>query len=142
MRYALINGGRVVNVIMCDPAAVDEIQGHDAVVQTDTAGPGWAWTAEGGFVAPEPEPMPEPEPDYGPALALVDFLRRFTVAERVTIREARKTDPIIDDFMGLMESAGTIRLRHPDTLAGLGYLVQQGKLTDERADEITGGKPL
>lgn len=135
-RYALISCGRVANVIMADPGAIDEIQGYDAIVQTDTAGPGWGWTPGGGFAAPEASEVP---PDYGLPIPLGDFLRRFTMAERLLILARRKVDPVVDDYMGLMEAVGSVRPHHPDTLAGLGYLVQEGDLELNRVAEITGG---
>lgn len=62
------------------------------------------------------------------------FLDRFTTMERVGVREAAKTNPVIEDFMKMLELSGNISL----ALArpGLSYLVSVGKLTAARAAEI------
>lgn len=69
----------------------------------------------------------------------VDFLRRFTPAERIGARAARKTDPILDDFYALLEQSPQILSDDPDVALGLGYMAQQGLLTVERMTEILNG---
>lgn len=69
----------------------------------------------------------------------VDFLRRFTPAERIGARAARKTDPILDDFYALLEQSPAIFSDDPDVQMGLGYMTQQGLLTIERMTEILNG---
>lgn len=137
IRYALISGGRVVNVTMVDPDDQDQVEhimdSCDAMMPTDTAGPGWEWTQEGGFTAP-PEPVPLNPADV--VLSRADFLRRFTLTERIAIRSARAADPVIDDLLAMLESTDTVRLAHQDILSGLDYLQQHGYLTPERAAEI------
>lgn len=88
---------------------------------------------------PEPDPV-EPE---APAPTLtwprLDFLRRFNMGERIAIRAARASDPILDDFFSLLEQAENVVSTDPDTIAGMGYLVQQGHITAARRDQILGG---
>lgn len=74
----------------------------------------------------------------GTALPLtrLEFLSRFTVAERVAIRSAAKTDAIIEDFLAMLEAAQSVIPSHPDTVAGVGYLVQSGLLLPARAAEV------
>lgn len=86
---------------------------------------GSAWEA----VAPLPVP---PAP-----LTQLEFLRRFTATERITIRAS--TDPIIVDFMHLVNLAQDIRLDDPDTIMGVGYLEQQGLIAEGRAEDILNG---
>lgn len=62
------------------------------------------------------------------------FLDRFTTMERVGVREAAKTNPVIEDFMKMLELSGNISL--PLARPGLAYLVAVGKLTSARAAEI------
>lgn len=69
-------------------------------------------------------------------LTHLQFLSRFTTAERIAIRAARATDPILDDFFDLLQMSDGIVPTHPTTQQGLGYLVQQGYLTAERAAEV------
>jgi hypothetical protein len=62
------------------------------------------------------------------------FLRRFTAEERITIRAS--TDPLIVDFIALVNLAQDILLDDPDTMRGVGYLEQQGLLAAGRTAEI------
>lgn len=70
------------------------------------------------------------------SLSQLDFLRRFTVQERVAVREAAKTDAIVADFLDLLNRATEIHVDAPDTIAGIGYLVSVSLLTEPRAAEI------
>jgi hypothetical protein len=88
---------------------------------------------------PQLDPVIEPPPAPVLEWARLDFLRRFTMAERIAIRSARVTDPILNDFFSLLETADTVHSNDPDTLAGMGYLVQQGHITAARRDAILGG---
>jgi cell division inhibitor SulA len=67
-------------------------------------------------------------------LTRFEFLDRFTTAERVGIREAAKTNPVVEDFMEMMKLSGNVSL----VLArpGLQYLAAIGKLTAPRAAAI------
>lgn len=70
----------------------------------------------------------------GLPLTKLEFLSRFTVAERIAIRSS--TDPVVADFMSMLDMAQNIQTTHPDTVAGLGYLVSVGLLTAARAAVI------
>ncbi len=87
----------------------------------------------------EPDPVEPALPTQAYEWPRLDFLRRFTMAERIAIRAARVTDPILNDFFSLLESADNVRSANADTQAGMGYLVQQGHITATRRDEILGG---
>lgn len=67
-------------------------------------------------------------------ISKLTFLRRFTAPERIAIRAS--VDPIIVDFMGLLDMASEVMLDDPDTMAAVGYFEQQGLLTAGRAEEI------
>lgn len=69
----------------------------------------------------------------------LEFMQRFTVAERVAVRAARLTDPVIDDFLALLEMAGDVRSDSATVQQGLGYLVSVNLLTGARAAGIGGG---
>lgn len=69
----------------------------------------------------------------------LQFLRRFTMQERIAIRAAQASDPIINDFMTLLDMAQEISTSDPDTVMGMQYLASQGLLTAERVAEILGG---
>lgn len=78
--------------------------------------------------------IPEPVPLTPQPLTQLQFLRRFTVTERITIRAS--ADPVIQDFLHLVNLAQDVRLNDPDTLMGVHYLEQQGLIAEGRADEI------
>lgn len=69
-------------------------------------------------------------------ISVLTFLRRFPQAKRIAIRASH--DPIIDDFLALLDSTrkSEVELDDPDTIAGVGYLVSQGLLTEEEAAEV------
>ena len=75
---------------------------------------------------------PEPETK----VTRLAFKNRMTQAERIAVRAAAQTDPIIFDFMDLVSDAQFIDLSRADTIAGLNYLESQGHLAAGRADEI------
>lgn len=69
----------------------------------------------------------------------IDFLRRFTPAERILARAERKADPILDDFYSLLERAAEVRSDDADVALGLQYMMQMGYLSPGRSTEILGG---
>ena len=86
-----------------------------------------------------PDPVVEVPPGPVYEWERLVFLRRFTAAERIGIRTARASDPILHDFFSLLEQAVTLHSNDPDTVAGMGYLVALGLLTPARRDAILGG---
>jgi len=64
----------------------------------------------------------------------LEFARRLTQAERLAIRAS--TDPVVVDFLWLLDRASEVRLDDPDTQAGVGHMVHVGLLPPERADAI------
>lgn len=73
-----------------------------------------------------PVPPPPPEPR---AITGIAFLRRFTLAQRISIRGLAATDPVVQDFMALLDvviaAGGDVDLDDPDTAAGVAYLAAQ-----------------
>lgn len=113
------------------------VSAQGAVVNTIVLADPADWTPPAGYsVRPYVEPpAPEPE-DPPPVLVLTQlaFLRRFTLAERLAIRAS--SDPIVVDFLHLLNLAQDIRLDDADTLAGVAYLEQAGLLASGRAAVI------
>lgn len=67
----------------------------------------------------------------------IDWMRRFTMAERIAIRTAAKSDPIVEDVLELLASVKTgVLITDADTQMALGYFAQQGLITPARAAEI------
>lgn len=75
---------------------------------------------------------------FGTTLPLspYEFLSRMTPQERIGIRSAASSDPIIEDFMALLDRADVVHPLNPDVQAGLAYFVATGLLTAERAAVI------
>lgn len=67
-------------------------------------------------------------------LTRLDFLNRFTIEERITIRSS--SNPVVFDIMNLLEAAEFIDVKNPSTIQGVSYLVSIQLLTPTRAQEI------
>lgn len=65
-----------------------------------------------------------------------EFMERIPQEKRIAIRAARTTNPVIEDFLDLLEKAGDVIPTHPKVQAGLAYLVSLGFLTEQEAEEI------
>lgn len=81
-----------------------------------------------GVIAPQQEP-----PKHITKLA---FKQRMTAAERIAIRTAAESDPIIYDFLDLVADSTFIDLERQDTIDGVNYLEANGHLAEGRASEI------
>ena len=66
----------------------------------------------------------------------LEYLRRFTTAERVAIRAAAAANPVLDDYLKLMELAQEINLDDADTIAAVQMMEQSGLIAAGRAAEI------
>src|SRR5437879_6732494 len=68
-------------------------------------------------------------------ISALAFKQRLTAAKRIAIETAAQADPIIADFLNLLDTsgAGLIELDNADTIAGVGYLVAQNILTADQA---------
>ena len=103
------------------------------------------WLLESGiWSAPPapPEPQPEPLQIDAPRGSPVEFKLLFTAQERVAIKAARATDPVIDDFFDIVEDP---RLTHVNlglqsTQDALAYLEATGLITTARRQEILAGQ--
>lgn len=71
-------------------------------------------------------------------ISALAFKQRLTGAERIAIRTAAATDPVITDFLDLLNTPGEglIELDHPDTVNGVAYLVAHSLLTADRAAAV------
>lgn len=69
-------------------------------------------------------------------LSRLAFLRRFTAPERIAIRQAALTDPIIDDAMRLLDMAELVSLDDADAQNMVGYFAQKALIQPPRVAEI------
>ena len=72
----------------------------------------------------------------GRIITKLAYLRRFTSQERVTIRAAAKTEPVLEDYMALLELSEEVNLDDPDTIAAVNMLEIAGLIAAGRAAEI------
>ena len=69
-------------------------------------------------------------------LSKLDYLRRFTSDERVTIRQAAKVTPVLEDYLAMLELADEINTGDADTIAAVNMLEQAGLIAPGRAAEV------
>jgi Tfp pilus assembly protein PilN len=94
---------------------------------TVTAGDSYA----GGVFSRPAAPTPPRQP-----ITKIEYLRRFTQAERVAIRVAAESNHIVNDYVELLNATATLHLDDPDVIAGVNQLEQAGLLVAGRAAEI------
>jgi hypothetical protein len=90
-----------------------------------------------GFFPVEPDPPPPPVVD---ALNKIDFLRLFTQAERIAIRQAAAVNPLISDYQHMLDAATVVRLSDPDIQTGVPLLELGGLIGPGRATQILAGE--
>ena len=99
---------------------------------------GFEFATHDHLVVPDPIP-PAPPPRPAPVFLPIEFLRRFTPVERMSIRSFSRVDQVAEDFMALLEMTDAIHTNDVDVIRGLMYLTHKGHLAPGRAAEILGG---
>ncbi len=125
MRYLITVDSIPHNIILADS---QDVADHCAAVAGGTA-----------RLLADDEVVEFPQPPAPPRemqLTKLQFLRLFTTAERIAIRAS--ADPVIVDFLQLLDLAQDVRLDDPDTVGGLHYLESEGLIAAGRAAEILG----
>ncbi|KAF0812779.1 hypothetical protein IGB42_02622 [Andreprevotia sp. IGB-42] len=74
--------------------------------------------------------------DLGRRMSHLAFLKRLTPEERFAIRQAQRTDIVVEDGMDMLAKAAFVDLDDEDLLRVLGYLVLQGLLASGRVTAI------
>ncbi len=94
------------------------------------------YVLDGEIVRHEPSAI-----SLGIKVSPVEFMLLFTGAERVAIKAARQTDPVIDDFLEIVEDPRLtfVDLALPSTRDALAYLVVKNLISEERQAEILSG---
>lgn len=72
--------------------------------------------------------------ETGAKLSKLGFLKRFTLQERIAIRNSQ--DPVVKDIMELFNAAEFIDVLDASTQQAVAYLVDALLITAERAQEI------
>ena len=140
MQYALIESGRVANVIEADAAFIDTLPGTWAPAQG--AGIGWHYDGEA-FTAP----VPESPPAQDTRITRLAFRKRFTQAEKVALEIAAIDDPsatpaqraqaaALRAYLKDVDAATFIDLADAHVAAGVQTLEAAGLLAAGRAAEI------
>lgn len=65
-----------------------------------------------------------------------EFLMRFTLSERISIRAS--IDPVVLDIMNMLDLASFVNLSDVSTQQSVGYLAQVGLIQPARITEILG----
>lgn len=141
------NFARIINNVAVDVSTNPQEQFHPDIAAEfepvpDDVQAGWARNEAGEWGAPAPTPEPTPAPTESPKVSPVEFKLLFTAGERVAIKAARASDPVIDDFFSIIEDP---RLTHVNlglqsTQDALGYLETKDLITDARRVQILAGK--
>ena len=140
----MTNYARIINDVAVDVSTDPTNQFHPDIAREfepvpDNVKQGWI-RKDGQWSAPAPQPEPETEPVY-PKVTPVQFKMLFTSPERVAIKAARATDPVVDDLWELVEDP---RMEYVDfglqsVRDSIEYLATAGLIAPERVGEIISG---
>ena len=84
--------------------------------------------------APVPTAAPSRPTPPGVPLSKYAFLTRFTSAERIAAQAS--ADPVVQDFLNLLNVAQNVSLSDPNTIAGVNYIEKVGIIAAGRAAVI------
>jgi hypothetical protein len=93
------------------------------------------WRLEQIIIATASPDAPEPVPT-GRTMTKLEYLRRFTQEERITIRTVAASNPVLADYMALLELAQEVDTNDPDTQAAVQMLEGAGLIAAGRGVEI------
>ncbi|MCY1705476.1 hypothetical protein [Pannonibacter sp. SL95] len=144
-KFARIIDGIAVDVTAADPSGLY----HPDVASQFVSVPAQVergWRKQGStWSAPEaPAETPATAVPRRTVFTPPEFLLLFTAAERVAIRAARPTNPVISDWLTILEDPrlSEVDVTRQSTRDGLEYLAAENLITPARAAEIGTGAPL
>lgn len=124
--FFIVNAANeIINTVLADTPELALLGAPDGAIAITELGP------EHHYPEPPVITMP-PEP-----LSKSAFWRRFTAQERIAIRAS--TDPLVVDFLIMVDLDDTVDMTDPEMAAGLDYLTQVCLLAAGRAEEILAG---
>lgn len=138
---AWIENGRIRDICKGDPSSsyAAEVAANYSVEVPDNAenGDGWDGTTLTKPIQAAPEVISVVPPKVSP----VEFMLLFTCTERVAIKAARGTDPVIDDFLDIIEDPRLtqVDLALGSTKGALDYFTALGILAAGRKAAILTG---
>ena len=132
MRHAIIKDGIVINVALWDGETEwTPPEETIAISCPDDVGPDWLYDGVN-FTAPSYlENIFTEAP-----LQKIDFLRLFTQEERIAIKEAAMTNPVVEDYQYMLDNSNVILLSDPDIQSDVSALEAIGVIGVGRAAQI------
>lgn len=73
-------------------------------------------------------------------LTKLEYLRRFTMEERIAVRQAAESSPMLADYLAMMELAEEIDTGDADTIGAVNMLEQVGLIGAGRASGVLNGQ--
>lgn len=132
---------KVVNDIVVDVLDDPTTQVHpslqgDYIKVPDGTKPGFIKNGRKYEAPVEPEVEAPTAAQASTHLTKLDFLRRFSRAERIALRAEIEADPVVGDFMMMLDLASSVDLADGDVIEGIAYLEDNGLLEAGRKDAI------
>lgn len=78
----------------------------------------------------------DPPPAFAKSWTPLAFMEEWTTEERIAFREFARTDPLAEDWLGLLMASTEVRADDPRTIAGIAYMVNKNVIPQSRADEV------
>lgn len=135
---------RIINNVAVDISTDPAAHFHPSIAAEfqlvpDNVQQGWR-LIEGIWTEPAPVDPPAPVAEH-PTVSPIEFKLLFTLQERLAINKVRDTDPVLDDFFGLIEDPRLtfVDLGLQSTRDAIGYLAEQGLIGAERVEQILAG---
>lgn len=129
-RFAHVKDGVITETIVADDAFVSA-HSLDWIECPEEFGIGHLYDPVTGFSHPPAVAWAGPR-----LLTKLAFLRRMTQEERIAFRQAAKVNPVMEDFMALLDLAMDVDLDDPDVVKGLQAAEAGGLLASGRTAEI------
>ena len=145
MKYARMNNQAAVDVRTESPEGffTPNVVAEFVTVPEEVED-GWMFDGEVWAEPVQIEPNPADTPVIYPQLTPLEFKMCFTVTERLAIKAAKETDPILQDTYEILDDVRlkTVDLNLASNRALIDYLVSLGCITIERAEEVKSGVQL